>query len=267
MGNRQIEAVVVRNSELLGLAFPEHAYSVVRLAERHTDKAEIYGARYALARIGDLEGSEIVLHNDQCIAVPPSLGSEEALLGPPLAVALSVWDQLHLELGEAAVYTDGNPLSNLVGQVAIWRGGCPVVKLQMDSDGQVQDGVERIDLMMDPDEIVNRIKGRIVGKAGVGAVDLSGRPETIEMLLDVMPRWGRLMIAGRTQQLLTVDFYNDVHRKGLLFSCRSLDPSNVFNEEEESRIFLGAAFRILQNKAMAAICSRVMCLPRPACHE
>jgi hypothetical protein len=255
MEQRRFQAIVERTSNLLEGDSSGSSYGVVRLGGHQATNAAHNGACYALAQMGNLAGSEILLMDTQLIPIPAPLEIDQALLAPPLALALRVWEQLHLEMGEAAVYTDGNVFSNFVGQVAIWRGGCPVMKLLRDANESVPDRVERIGLKTDSDETVGRIKNRIKEKAGFAAVDLSGRPEIIDLLLEVMPRWGKLMIAGRTQRSLTIDFYNNVHRKGLVLSCGTFDPSTIFDKREESKAYLDAAFRILENKAMAAICS------------
>src|SRR4029077_2569936 len=79
---------------------------------------------------GDAEqGSVVRVSEGMCLLVADSLDPTRALALPPLAAALSMWETLKLELGDAAVFTSGSPLSALAGQVALWRGGCPVVEL------------------------------------------------------------------------------------------------------------------------------------------
>jgi threonine dehydrogenase-like Zn-dependent dehydrogenase len=112
-------------------------------------------------------------------------------------------------------------------------------------------------VMSDPEEALRQLKKRIQDKAGFAAIDLSGRPETIDLLLEVVPRWGRVMLAGRTRQPLTVDFYNNVHRKGVLLLTSIFDPASVLLHAG-SAAYLAAAFRILQNKEMATICAQLV---------
>jgi hypothetical protein len=73
--------------------------------------------------------SVVRVQDTACLAVATALDANQALALPPLAAALSLWETLHLELGDAAVFTSGSPLSALAGQVALWRGGWPVVEL------------------------------------------------------------------------------------------------------------------------------------------
>jgi hypothetical protein len=57
----------------------------------------------------------------------------------------------------------------------------------------------------------------------VAAIDLSGNGEVIAMLLEALPRWGRLMLAGPCPEPFSTAFYTDVHRKGVIV-CSASDP-------------------------------------------
>lgn len=252
-----IEAIVEQTSYSLvasGADLP--VYGVVRVLGTCAENARINGAVYVLAMVDAPRSTRVALQGSQCIPVPHSLGSDEALRALPLAMSLFVWDRLQLELGEAAVYTGDDGFADLVGQVAIWRGGSPVIRLDNDPERAPLPMGER-QLMSDPEEALRQLRKRIQDKPGFTAIDLSGRPETIDLLLEAVPRWGRVMLAGRTLKPLTVDFYNNIHRKGVLLVSGIFDPSSVFHHAAGSAAYLPTAFRILQNKEMAAICSQL----------
>jgi hypothetical protein len=260
MDRRAVEVVIERTfrarDAIHGAA--SSCYGVGRLVGNGYNGSGLEDGIYVLAKLDDPLQLQVVLQKSECLSVPRDLGIEAALAAPPLALALWIWDRLHLELGEAAIYTDGDffsDLSDLVGQVALWRGGCPVIKVCGDAEEILPAGGRSL-TTTDPDGTLQRLLHWIKDKPGVGAVDLSGRPEMIDLLLEVMPRWGRLMIAGRTCQRLTVDFYNNVHRKGVILSSMVFDPTFVF-QGRWGVAHLAAAFRILQNKEMAAVCLRL----------
>lgn len=257
MEKQTIEAVTERTSRSFDqkrLDLP--SYGVARLVGSRASDSSLTGSTYVLTKLEDPLRSEVVLQESQCVPVPQALGVDEALLAPPLAMALSFWDQLHLEIGEAAIYTDGDFFADLVGQVAVWRGGCPVIRLSS-IPNKTPLVLGECQYMTDPDETVHQLRERIKEKPGFAAVDLSGRPETIDLLLEVVPRWGRVLLAGRTRQALTVDIYNNVHRKGVLLITSIFDPSLAI-QDAASRAYLSAAFRILQNKQMATLCLSLM---------
>ena len=144
-----------------------------------------------------------------------------------LAKALKVWRQLRLEIGEAAIYTDGDELTDVVGLVAAWQGGLPVVRLTSASVVPVVstgDDVETIGV--DDGAAVERLRSITSTAPGVAAVDLSGNGEVISMLLEALPRWGRLLLAGPSPQPFTTAFYADVHRKGVVI-CAAGDPEPI----------------------------------------
>src|SRR4029079_201505 len=64
-----------------------------------------------------------------CIGVPDAIHDDDALLIPPTAQALRIWRRLRLELGETAVYTDGDGLTRFVALAAAWRGAVPAIRV------------------------------------------------------------------------------------------------------------------------------------------
>jgi threonine dehydrogenase-like Zn-dependent dehydrogenase len=202
-------------------------------------------------------GATLSAPETSCVHVPSALGSKEAWLAIPLASALYVWDRLQLELGEVAIYTAGSDFGDLIGQVAIWRGALPVIRLDNHSVGMPSlDKGERLS-MADPEEALQKLRLRIKDKPGFAAVDFSGRPEVIDLILEAMPRWGRVMLAGRTKLPVTVDFYNNVHRKGALLLCETFEHVAFF-EQKESDSCLSLAFRLLEKKDIAEACARLV---------
>src|SRR5262249_35853435 len=74
---------------------------------------------------------------------PNAIETVDALLVPRVAQALRVWRRLGLELGEAAVFTGRGDLADVVGLLAKWHGGMPVVRLT-DTDAAPIDGIQDV---------------------------------------------------------------------------------------------------------------------------
>lgn len=257
MEPQMIEAVIERTSEPFDPSRRNGSvYGVGRLVGRGASDSGSNGGRRVLMKLENPGRSDVLLDANRCVVIPPALGTAVALLAPPLGLALWLWDRLRLELGECAVYTDGDAFAPLVGQVALWRGGCPVVRLATEAD---RDPTPEIDVLLaaDADATARELRERIKQKPGFAAIDLSGRPEIIDVFFEVMPRWGRLMLAGPSRAALTVDFYNNVHRKGVLLLTGLFEPTRVF-QEEWGAAYLDSAFRILQRKEMAERCARLI---------
>ncbi len=49
----------------------------------------------------------------------------------------------------------------------------------------------------------------------VCAVELSGRAESVDLVLEAVPRYARVLFAGPLGDRLTIDYYVNVHRKGM----------------------------------------------------
>ncbi|MCP9442486.1 MAG: hypothetical protein NNA20_07815, partial [Nitrospira sp.] len=129
MVQRTIEILIEQTAQSFGIATDGSAYGVGRVLGTAAASRTGEKASWVLAAIDHPSSSTVVVPETACFPVPPSLGRDVALLAVPVAAALNVWDRLQLELGEVAVYTGGHPCSDLIGLVAMWRGGCPVIRL------------------------------------------------------------------------------------------------------------------------------------------
>jgi hypothetical protein len=198
-----------------------------------------------LVKTADANDGEIVARKSDCILIPGDLDAKLAIWVPPLAFALWAWEKLSLELGEVAVYSGESPFSDLVGRVALCRGGCPVIRLGARAGDGERGGIERLSLE-DPRLAVEKLRRRIAEKTGFAAVDLSGLPEIIDVILEVLPRWGRVMLLGFESQPVTIDFYKNVHYKGAIIHAAVCDPAAVFSNDPELSAQLAKAIRMLR---------------------
>ena len=202
-------------------------------------------------------GSDVEVSASDCVVLPASLNPAVAVLVPPIAAALALWETLRLELGDAAVWTSGGPLSGLVGQAALWRGACPGIELGEPSGVYDPRQVEQVHLA-DTEAAATRLVTLVSTRPGFAAVDLSGRADVIDVLLEVIPRWGRLLLAGPAGTPVTIDYYRNVHRKGIVFATTVLEPSRVFDAHSDVRSQVARACAILGNSRMAAQCSALL---------
>jgi hypothetical protein len=238
----------------------EWSYGVARVVGQDPAETPRREGSVVLAKTRFPVSGEVGVDLSECLAVPDAVTAALALQAPSLAVSLWFWDRLALELGEVAVYSF-NPSFPFVGQAALWRGGVPVLQVG-GSDMVVAPGVEVL-TQRDPREIAERITERSRGNPGFAAVELSGLPEIMDVFLEVLPRWSRLMLAGYRSQPLTVDFYNNIHRKGVRIETCSLDPLAVFDRRTPGPLDqMAKAFGILANPVLAQTCLR----PDPVRH-
>jgi hypothetical protein len=151
------------------------------------------------------------------VVIPSTLEPDAALLVPIVAEALRAWDGLHPEIGAAAVVTDGSIWSDLFVEVGSWYGARPLrVAL-----GVARETTRVLD-MTDPTAVAafRKTLGRY---PVVCAVELTGRAAAAEFFFESVPSQARVLFAGPAEERLTIDYYVNVHRKGLHLKSTVLD--------------------------------------------
>jgi hypothetical protein len=142
-----------------------------------------------------------------------SLSAEQSASVTHLALALWLWDAAGLEPGDTAIYTSGAPHDRWIALVAGWRSAREVVRLNVGRDLTPTVGViERT--ITDPQEAVGWLSGTTRAAPGVVAAILTAESAATDVLLAALPMWTRIVLATPTSSPTTVDFYDNVHRKG-----------------------------------------------------
>jgi threonine dehydrogenase-like Zn-dependent dehydrogenase len=136
-----------------------------------------------------------------------------ATLVPAVAASLAVWDRLGLSIGETVVITAGHRWSRVAALVATWYGAVPVI-LHSNDTLPLPPGVTRL-TVDDPADRARILANQLRESPAVVAADFSGRADAVDLLLEAVPPMSRLMLAGTSGEPLTIDYYINVHRKGL----------------------------------------------------
>jgi hypothetical protein len=103
----------------------------------------------------------------------------------------------------------------------------------------------------DPAAAVARIRSLSASAPGMAAVDLSGSRNVIPILLEALPRWGRLMLAADCSEPFATEFYTDIHRKGALV-CSGADLSSMLVNASLWAVEARNACRLLLDPKRAA---------------
>lgn len=227
----------------------KETYGICRLTNAK-DELPV-GALVLVESPGNSCGRMITVPENRCVFVPPGITGKQASLVPALVFSLWAWDKLALELGEVAVFTGSSLISRMLGQVALWRGACPVLSLCQIGPQNALIKYAKVGID-ERDEISGWVRRHINGKSGFAAIDMDGRADLVDLILEIMPRWGRLMLVGEKTQSLTIDYYNNIHRKGAYIVSTRYEPIMIFKRDERPGIgeHLLRAFRILQNEKM-----------------
>jgi hypothetical protein len=161
---------------------------------------------------------------------------------------LWAWDSAGLELGECAIVTTGSVDAGLFCLIASWRTGRVPVCLDLGDGVGSASGVANVILAAEPQ--------RAIEAPGAAAVILSASARAVDILLEALPTWGRILLVAPAMEPTAIDFYNHVHRKGARLQGVPATPRGLFDPALREMIEpqLRRAIRILQHEALAASC-------------
>lgn len=201
----------------------------------------------------------MVIGLEQCVWSPANMPAERLILVPRLALALLIWEAAGLELGELATYTSGSSFEGLVALVAGWRSGRDALRIDLnDGTAALPPGTRAVDVST-PQRAIEDLHNASREACGFASVVFSRGPEAIEMLLEAMPVWGRLVVATSVTEPATIDFYNNVHRKGVRVIGVPSTPLAAFDAGRRPTVgrSLRRALRIMNSKDLGERCMAV----------
>lgn len=167
--------------------------------------------------------------------------------------ALWIWDKLDLEIGDLAVVTSSDVKGRVLATVAAATGASPVLLV---GDSWTNASVPNVNCVSVEQfgRLSSSIRKQFRGKPSVAAAECTGRAEVIELLLATLPIFSRVIVAGTSFGPLNIDFYLNLHKKGLILHAIEFDSifSDSLSSQDEiayelrasrllsSRSFLGA---------------------------
>jgi threonine dehydrogenase-like Zn-dependent dehydrogenase len=165
-------------------------------------------------------GATCTVMTDRVAPLPDEAITHAALI-PLLAVALAVVELLEVEIGDCCVVAGDSDVAKITALAASWAGALPVILVSR-SGAPVLPEIRSIQVG-DMEATITSLTAELRDHPGVVAVDLSGVAEMADMLLQSMPMFSRVVLGGEARQPLTIDFYTNVHRKGLILHSTTLD--------------------------------------------
>lgn len=193
---------------------------------------------------------------EACIPIPVGLPAEHARLIPRLARVLWAWDSACLELGECAIVTSGSADAALFCLVAAWRTGRTPIYLDLGDHAGPAASVADAIPGQDSQSAIEALTARIRPAPAAAAVVLSASVRAADLLLEVLPTWGRVLIGTSAMEPAAIDFYNHVHRKGARLQGVPATPMSVFEAalREAALPHIQRAIRILRHGTLATSC-------------
>lgn len=194
--------------------------------------------------LAPVEDGRLSVDETRIVPVSAALTSETALMIPLVVEALRAWDSLRLEIGAAALVTQERPWASLFELVASWYGAFPVRVGHADGDRAATSDFDAVAAL-----------GRTLADYPlVCAVELTGRSGVVDTVLEAIPPSSRLLFAGPRHDRFTIDYYVNVHRKGLHLGSTILSPSRLFTPEGRDHGLVDRATRLLTSHARAQAC-------------
>ncbi len=153
-----------------------------------------------------------------CVRVPAQVADEEAAFFALMAIAMQGVRKARIELGESVAVLGAGVVGILAMRLAQLSGAVPVVGIDLDERRlelakQVGADETLVSDVRAPDEL-----RAWLGAAGAEVViELTGAPAAVVTAFQLAAPRGRVVLAGSTRGLTSeVNFYRDVHKKGLL---------------------------------------------------
>ena len=162
--------------------------------------------------------SHAVVDARLCLKVPDSLSDEEAVFFNLLAIAMQGVRKARIELGESVVVLGAGLIGILAMRLAQLAGGLPVIGI--DRDAQRLALAERLaaDATLVSDAgLPDRLRDELGRDGAAVVIELTGAPPLVVTAFQLAAVKGRVVLVGSTRgDTERVNFYRDVHRKGLL---------------------------------------------------
>ncbi len=153
-----------------------------------------------------------------CLKAPAALADEDAAFFALLAIALQGLRKTRIELGESVLVVGAGLVGMLAMRLAQLSGGLPVVGVDLDRRRlALAKQVAADDVLVSDESLPERLRA-ILGAEGADVViEATGAPKAVLTAFQLAAARGRVALLGSARGLTDgVNFYRDVHKKGLL---------------------------------------------------
>jgi len=161
--------------------------------------------------------SHVLAHEDDVLKIPDGLSFDEASFFTLASIALQGVRKANVELGDSVVVLGQGLVGQLALQLAKLSGGMPVIGVDL-YDPRLEFSLRHgADYVFNPGKVyLEEEMGKATeGKGANVVIEATGSPEAISTALKLAGNYGRVILLGSTRGESTVNFYRDVHRKGV----------------------------------------------------
>lgn len=155
---------------------------------------------------------------EDAIPVPAGLSPREAAFFNMIAIAMQGVRKARIELGDSALVIGQGLIGNLALQLARLSGGFPMIGMDTDAGRLELSRRCGADFVLDSTDqgADEKLKNWTSGRGPSVVIEATGHPAPINTAFQLAARLGRVVLLASTRgETEHVNFYRDVHRKGL----------------------------------------------------
>ncbi|MEM2926072.1 MAG: zinc-binding alcohol dehydrogenase [Candidatus Bathyarchaeia archaeon] len=236
--------------------FPQYpGYSNIGIVEEVGDGIGIEGFKPGdLVASPSNHASHVYPKAEECFKVPETLSPKEASFFNLGMIALQGVRKSKIELGEPAVVLGLGLIGQMASQLLRLDGALPVIAIDTLDNRLMMAKRLGADYILNPSKMdaEEEVKRLTDGKGARVVIDATGYPDAIGLAFKLASMRGRVVLLGSTRGLSTVNFYRDVHRKGLFVigAHNSIRPSYESSEGYWTRLDDGKTIFKLMAKGM-----------------
>jgi len=161
--------------------------------------------------------SHVIASEEEVMKIPENLSYDEASFFALGSIALQGVRKADIELGESVAVLGQGLVGVLALQLAKLSGGFPVIGIDL-YDSRLELSSELgADYTVNPSKVdlEKSIGDTTDGKGASVVIEATGNPKAIPIALRLAGEYGRVIILGSPRGESEVNFYSDVHKKGV----------------------------------------------------
>jgi len=161
--------------------------------------------------------SYVTVSTEKVFSVPEDLSLEEASFFALGAICLQGVRKGGVEIGESALVIGLGLVGQLTAQLLRLSGAVPVIGLDL-YEGRLKLARKLgADYVFNPSkvDVEKEILRLTEGKGASLTIEASGSPEAVNLAFRLTRKLGRVVLLGSSRGETTVNFYRDIHRRGL----------------------------------------------------
>ncbi len=150
--------------------------------------------------------------------LPDSVSFEEAALVHIATFPMAAIRKCNLEIGESAIVMGLGVLGLIAVKLLHAAGAAPIIAVDPVAAKRETALAYGADFALDPfaPDFSDTVKALTDGKGAKVAIEVTGRGQGLDMVLDCMARFGRVALLGCTRNSdFTIDYYRKVHFPGI----------------------------------------------------